>query len=213
MGCGIELVAGAPGLDAPIGSSVRDERRARHRALQVAVELQPVAVRVAYVELAGAPSRVGDGSAVGQLAELVRQPIDVVHRESENGPTASDSDEVMPLQSKHSVVSTDEHEPRRIGIVTKQLHEPETGIEHRGSRDVADTQHGFDALDYRRHARILPGLVRAVDALAGPRMRVRYGDSTIGRLNTSAESGAAEAVINWLSASAMARSRSSVACW
>jgi hypothetical protein len=53
----------------------------------------------------------------------------------------------------------------------------------------------------------------AVDALAGPRMRVRYGDSTIGRLNTSAESGAAEAAINWLSASAMARSRSSVACW
>src|SRR4051794_13426599 len=60
----------------------RDRQIARRRALQVAVELQPVPVCIAHVELAGAPSRVGDGSAVGQLAELVRQPIDVVHRES-----------------------------------------------------------------------------------------------------------------------------------
>src|SRR3954454_5606767 len=69
----------------------------------------------------------------------------------------------MPLQSKHSVVSTDEYEPRRIGIVTKPLQEPETGIEHRGSRDVADTQHGFDAFDDRRHAYILPGRSVAAD--------------------------------------------------
>jgi hypothetical protein len=44
------------------------------------------------------------------------------------------------------------------GIVTKLLHEPETGIEPRGSCDVADIQHGFDALDHWRHANILTAI-------------------------------------------------------
>jgi hypothetical protein len=59
----------------------------------------------------------------------------------------------------------------------------------------------------------MPVLVRAVDATRWAEDEVRYGDSTIGRFNTSAESGGAEAAINWLSASAIVRSRSSVACW
>jgi len=54
-------------------SSDASTGRLRTVRLEVAVELQPVAVRIAHVELAGAPSRVGDRSAVGQFAELVRR--------------------------------------------------------------------------------------------------------------------------------------------
>jgi hypothetical protein len=41
----------------------------------------------------------------------------------------------------------------------------------------------------------MPVLVRAVDATRWAEDEVRYGDSTIGRFNTSAESGGAEAAI------------------
>src|ERR671937_386155 len=79
----------------------------------------------------------------------------------------------MPLQSKHGAVPTDDDEHGRIGIVTKLLHEPETGIEHRGSCDVTDIQHGFDALDHCRHAESLTAIKSSggTDAQTGAGMR------------------------------------------
>ena len=57
------------------------------------------------MKLAGTPWRVGYFGPVGQWPELIRQTIDVVHRETQSGPIACDTDEVVPLQRDNGVVA------------------------------------------------------------------------------------------------------------
>src|SRR5262245_52896095 len=126
------------------------------------MELQPVAIGVAHMELASTPRRVGYISSVGQWPELTRQIVDVVHGETQSRSIACDPDEVMPLQRENSVVATDNNEHRRIRVIAELLHEPEKCVETRRSCHIADVQYRLDALDLRRH-----GVIVAEAASAG----------------------------------------------
>src|SRR5262245_22283144 len=107
------------------------------------------------MELACTPRCVGYISPIGQWPERNRQTVDVVHGETQSRSIACDPDEVMPLQRENGAVATDNNELRRIRVIAELLHEPETSVETRRSRHVADVQYRLDALDLRRHARIL----------------------------------------------------------
>jgi hypothetical protein len=114
---------------------------------RVPIELQPVAIGIAHVELPSTPRRVGDVSSVRQWPELVRQTVDVFHGETQRWSIACDPNEVMPLQRENGVVATDKNEHRGIRVIAELLNEPELGVEPRRRRDVADVEYGLDPFD------------------------------------------------------------------
>src|SRR5262249_25045220 len=116
-------------------------------ALQVGVELQAVAVRIAHVELTRAPARVGDLRAMKNSPELVGEGVDVMRRESHDRSIAGNALEVVPLHRKARRVACHHRKPWCEVVVSEDLFEPELGIEGQRSAHVAHHQHGLDSFE------------------------------------------------------------------
>jgi hypothetical protein len=127
--------------------------------LQVGVELQAVAVRIAHVELTCAPAGVGDLGAIDNPPELLREGVNVLRRKPHDRSIAGDAFIVVPLHRKTGRIAGHHRKHRRVVVVAKDLLEPELGVESQGSTHVPHHEHGLDASKLF-HARILSGASR-----------------------------------------------------
>lgn len=135
--------------------------------LQVGVELQAVAVRIAHVELTCAPAGVGDLGAIDNPRELLRQGVNVLRRKPQDRSVAGDAFVVVPLHRKTRRIARDHRKPRCVVVVAKDLHEPEPRVEGQGSAHVSHHEHGLDSIELFHTRMLLPSQAKAFERDGG----------------------------------------------